>query len=178
MQNKNSLKDLILTGLFIAIGLTLPIVFHYFGGLGAIFLPMHIPVLLCGFICGWKYGLICGIITPLLSSVLTGMPPIFPIGASMSFELLTYGLLCGLLYKTLHKNIYVSLISAMLGGRIVSGIANTIFMGVAGKPYGFSIFITSAFIKSLPGIIIQIILIPLLIIALQKTGQLKTQTQR
>lgn len=173
MQNKNSLKNLILTALFIAVGIVLPMAFHLFGGAGQVFLPMHIPVLLCGFVCGWKYGLICGIITPFLSSIMTGMPPLFPTGTAMIFELATYGLLCGLLYKKLHLNVYVSLIVAMLGGRVISGIANAIFLGVAGKQYGFAMFLTSAFVKSVPGIIIQLVFIPLIIIALQKTGQLE-----
>lgn len=173
MQNKSNLKYLILTAMFIAVGVILPQAFHLFGGTGPVFLPMHIPVLLCGFIVGWKYGLICGIIVPLLSSLFTGMPVMFPVGIGMIFELATYGLLCGLLYKSLNKNIYVSLIGAMLGGRVVSGIVNAIVMGVASKPYGLSIFLTNAFVKAVPGIIIQIVLIPLLIIALEKAGQLE-----
>ncbi len=173
MQNRSYVKNLVLTALFIAVGLVLPSVFHMFGGAGPVFLPMHIPVLLCGFVCGWKYGLTCGIITPFLSSILTGMPPIFPVGAGMICELAAYGLLCGLLYRNLKQNVFVSLIGAMVGGRIVSGVANMIFMGIAGKPYGLSIFLTGAFVKAIPGIIIQIVLIPLLIVALEKAGQLE-----
>lgn len=173
MQNRINVRDLILTAMFIAVGLVLPQVFHLFGGLGTIFLPMHIPVLLCGFVCGWKYGMICGIITPFLSSIITGMPVMFPIGISMIFELLTYGLLCGLLYNNLKLNVYVSLISAMLAGRVISGFAKMILMGVAGKPYSLTVFLTEAFVTALPGIIIQIILIPLLIISLSKAEKLK-----
>lgn len=173
MRNKNYVKDLILTAFFIAMGIILPMAFHYFGGTGPVFLPMHIPVLLCGFVCGWKYGLIAGIITPLLSSILTGMPPIFPIGAGMVCELAVYGLLCGLLYKSFKRNVYLSLIISMIGGRMISGIANMIFFGIAGKPYGLSVFLTGAFVTSIPGIVIQIIFIPIIIIALKKAGQLK-----
>ncbi len=173
MQNKTYVKNLVLTAFFIAAGIILPMVFHLFGGTGPVFLPMHIPVLLCGFVCGWKYGLIAGIVTPIISSILTGMPPIFPIGAAMICELAAYGLLCGLLYRSLKQNIYVSLIGSMIGGRAVSGIANMIFFGIAGKPYGLSVFLTGAFVTSIPGIIIQIILIPILIIALEKAGQLE-----
>ena len=166
-------KKLVLSSLFVSFGVVLPMAFHMFNMGGSVFLPMHIPVLLCGFIVGWKYGLICGIITPLLSSLFTGMPVMFPIGIGMVFELATYGLLCGLLYKNLKTNIYVSLIGAMLGGRAVSGIVNAIVMGVASKPYGLSIFLTNSFVKAIPGIIIQIVLIQLLIIALEKAGQLE-----
>lgn len=159
------------TALCIALGLVLPVFFHMFGA-GPTFLPMHIPVLLCGFVFGWQYGAICGFIVPLLSSVLTGMPPIFPIAPAMMLELCTYGALTGFLYQKLrfnvYGNVYISLICAMIGGRIVSGAANAIFMGLANKPYGFAIFISGAFVKAIPGIIIQIVLIPILVLVLQK----------
>ena len=101
---------------------------------------MHIPVLLCGMLCGGAYGAAVGAIVPLLSSLLTGMPPIFPVAPAMMFELCAYGLLSGLFYHSLRRNVYLSLIGAMLGGRVVSGIANAVFMGMADKPYGFSAY--------------------------------------
>ena len=162
---KNSLKDLVLAALFLALGVLFPMIFHAFGA-GSTFLPMHIPVLLCGLIVGWRYGAAVGFIVPILSSFLTGMPPLFPTAVAMMFELCAYGLLTGLLYKK--TNIYVSLLGAMLGGRIVSGVANAILMGVAGNEYGFSAFISASFVTSLPGILIQIIFVPLVVIALQK----------
>ena len=102
---------------------------------------VHIPVLLCGFICGWPYGLIVGLIAPILRFLLFGMPPIFPTGIAMSFELAAYGMVCGILYKKLPKtipNIYFSLIGSMLAGRIVWGIAMGVIAGV-GKAPGFPI---------------------------------------
>lgn len=171
MQNK-SLKKIIISAFFLAIGLVLPSIFHMFGGAGKIFLPMHIPVILCGFICGWQYGLVCGIITPLLSSVLTGMPVLIPFGISMMFELGAYGMISGFLYNRFNKNILVSLVIAMIGGRVVSCIAKIIILGVANKPFAFSMFLTGAFVTALPGIIIQLVLIPILMMSLKKTGQL------
>lgn len=155
------------TALCMALGLILPILFHMLGA-GSTFLPMHIPVLLCGLLFGWQYGAVCGFIVPLLSALLTGMPPLFPTGTAMMFELCAYGILTGVFYQKLRWNIYPALICSMLGGRIVSGIANAIFMGVAGKAYGFAAFISGSFVTSLPGMIIQVVIIPVIILALEK----------
>ena len=168
IMNRNSTKQLIICALCIGLGLVLPSFFHMFGGTGAVMLPMHIPVLICGFICGWPYGIACGAILPLLSSVLTGMPPIFPIGLAMMFELATYGAVAGLLFKKL--DVYPSLVGAMLTGRVISGVANTILLGMAGRNYSLQVFLTASFITALPGIIVQLVVIPLLMIALVKAG--------
>lgn len=157
------------TALCIAFGILLPMLFHTIGA-GPVFLPMHIPVLLCGLMFGWPYGAICGLIVPLLSSILTGMPPVFPTAAAMMLELCAYGALTGVFYQKLRWNVYPALICAMIGGRIISGAANAVFMNMASKPYGFAVFISGSFIDALPGIIIQIILIPFLILALEKAN--------
>ena len=138
------------------------------------FLPMHIPILLCGFVCGWPYGLVVGFVTPLFRSAILGMPPMFPTAVSMAFELAAYGFLAGLLYKLLpKKNIYVlvSLVLSMLGGRIVLGIANLILYGASEKT--LNVFLIGAFTDAAPGIIIQLVLIPVLIIALVKANLIK-----
>lgn len=166
---KRSTKNLVFTALCIAIGLLLPSVFHLFGA-GSQLLPMHLPVLLCGFLCGVPYGAFCGLVTPLLSSLLTQMPPLFPTAPAMMLELCTYGALTGLFYQKLRRNVYPSLIAAMLGGRIVSGLANAAFMGMSGAAYGFEMFLTASFVTALPGILIQIVVLPLLVLALQKAG--------
>lgn len=162
-------KNLVLTAFCIALCIVLPMAFHAIGA-GATFLPMHIPVLLCGLLCGWPFGAACGLIGPLLSSLLTGMPPTFPTLPAMMLELCAYGVLTGLFYRKLRGNLYLSLIGAMLGGRAVSGIANAVLLGIAGKPYGFTVFLTSAFVTALPGIVIQLVAVPLLVAALQKAG--------
>lgn len=166
---KISVRDLVFTALCIALGVVLPQVLHFsvFGQqAGRILLPMHIPVLLCGFLCGWKYGGICGILVPVLSMLTTGMPPVFPVGIAMCVELCAYGLLAGLLYKKLNRDVYVALIGAMLGGRIVGGVATAILLGF--KDYGFSVFATSYFVTALPGIVVQLALIPMLVHVLAK----------
>ena len=156
------------TALCMALGLVLPILVHM-GGAGPALLPMHIPVLLCGLLFGWQYGAVCGFIVPPLSSLLTGMPPLFPTGAAMMLELCAYGILTGVFYRKLRWRIYPALIGAMLGGRVVSGAANAAFLGMAGRPYGFSAFLSGAFVTSLPGIVIQLAILPVVILALEKS---------
>ncbi|MDK2801376.1 MAG: hypothetical protein PWP27_2383 [Clostridiales bacterium] len=162
-------NNIVKAGLFLAFGLILPYAFHMTGMAGAVFLPMHIPVLLCGFILGEKYGVLIGFVTPFLNSVLTGMPPIYPIGISMALELATYGFVAGWLYRNRKINVWVSLIIAMLLGRFVSGVANYILLTFGGKSFVLQMFLVSAFIKSIWGIIIQLITIPLIIKAVEKT---------
>ena len=161
-------KDLVWAALFLAIGIVIPYVFHVTSLPGQIFLPMHIPVLLCGVILGKKYGLILGILLPFVNSVLLGMPAIFPTGVSMAFELATYGIVTGLLYKDKKYNIFISLIVAMVVGRIVSGVANYILLTVGGNVFVFTAFLTTTFIKAIPGIIIQLILIPVVLKAVER----------
>lgn len=168
-KNHETILRLTTAALCVALGLLLPSAFHVFGqAAGRTLLPMHLPVLLCGLLCGWRAGGVCGLVTPLLSSALTSMPPIYPTGAAMALELCAYGLLCGLFYQKLRWRLVPSLVLAMLGGRAVSGIANAVFMGMAGKPYGFEIFLSGAFVTAWPGILLQLVAVPLLVVALQK----------
>ncbi len=160
LKKEFNTKRLLITSMFIAIGIILPSIFHNFNMAGNIFLPMHIPILICAIICGEKYGGICGLVVPILSSFLTGMPPIFPVAIIMSLELGCYGLILGILLK--RRSIMVSLIVTLLIGRIVSCIANFVILGVVQNTFAFSAFIIGTFITALPGIIIQLILIPIL----------------
>ncbi|MEG0329655.1 MAG: ECF transporter S component [Longicatena sp.] len=163
----NNVKRLTLSAFFLALGLILPFTFHSIGPSGgAFFLPMHIPVLLCGFICGPSYGALVGVITPLLSSAITGMPVLMPTGIAMMLELMTYGFLSGLLIQK--KNVYVSLLFTMFVGRIVSGVANLVLLSYLGKAYTLAIFLSAAFVSALPGIILQILIIPLLLNVVKK----------
>jgi len=172
-MDTKQVKNLVAAGLCVGLGLALPSVFHIFGAVsGQVFLPMHIPALLCGFVAGPAYGLACGFVLPLLSSVLTGMPAIFPAAPAMALELAAYGFFTGFLYRRGLK-LYPSLLMAMVLGRVVSGLANAFFMGLAGNPYTLAIFMTGAFVKPIPGIIIQLIVVPLLVKALEKSGILR-----
>ena len=166
----NKTKKLVFAGLCVAIGVALPIAFHSIPNAGSIFLPMHIPVLLCGLICGPLYGLACGILAPLLSSLLTGMPPAAFL-PSMLCELAVYGLVSGLLVrfvktKSRVANIYISLLGAMLAGRLVAGALNALIFR-AGE-YSMQLWVAGSFVTALPGIAVQIVVIPLIVLALQK----------
>lgn len=160
----NKIKKIVLTGLFTAFGVLFPIIFHLVG-LGSAMLPIHIPVLLCGFVCGCFYGGICGVLSVIMSSFFTGMPPMYPQAVTMVFELFAYGFFSGLFIKTFKKDkivyIYIYLIIAMLIGRMFSAAASAALIGL--KEYTFTVFITSSFVKSLPGILMQLILIPVLV---------------
>ncbi|MEG0133883.1 MAG: ECF transporter S component [Clostridium sp.] len=166
-MKKSTTINMVISALFIAIGILLPQMFHSLGMSGTIFLPMHIPVLLCGLICGWRYGALVGIIIPLFSSVLTGMPPIYPVGVSMAFELAAYGAASGILSKK--TNTMVALLVSMALGRIVSGLATLILLSLSGKVFALQAFLTGAFVTALPGIILQIILIPIIMLGLKKS---------
>lgn len=166
------LRKIVFTALCIAIGLVLvqavkliPVPYP-----GAILLPMHIPVLLCGFLCGWRYGALSGVMLPLLGFIFTGMPHIFPTGLSMMFELATYGSLTAILYHVTKGKIFLSLIGAMLGGRVVYGIVQIMLFSFADNAFGWSLFMSGAFITALPGIIVQLILIPPIVLSLQKAN--------
>ena len=170
-----SVRKLTSSGVCLALCMLLPFLTGQVPQFGAALSPMHIPVLLCGFIAGPFYAAIVGFIAPLLRFMLFGMPPLMPIGAAMCFELAVYGLVSGLLYRALPKNIgsiYVSLIGAMLLGRIVWGIARWTISGVTGIPFTFELFMAGAFINAIPGIILHIVLIPVIVMALKKADLL------
>jgi len=163
-------RKLTYSAILLVIAIVLPFLTGQIPEIGQALLPMHIPILLCGFICGWRNGLIIGIIAPILRSVLFGMPPMFPIALSMSIELGMYGLIAGLFYSMLPKNntsIYTSLIVAMLFGRMAWGMSMMLMMSMTGGTFTFGAFITAAFVSSIPGIILQLILIPIIVISLK-----------
>jgi len=165
-----STKRMILASLCVALGVVLPFAFHSIANAGSIFLPMHIPVLLCGLICGWPYGLACGVLAPLLSSLIVGMPSMAYL-PSMLCELAVYGFASGLLMRwvktgKLLADLYLSLAGAMLLGRLVFGLLNALLFR-AGE-YSVAMWTTAAFVTALPGIVIQLAVIPVLVLALKK----------
>lgn len=170
-MKKSTTKKVVYAGVLIALGLLLPFLTGQIPSIGSKMLPMHIPVLLAGFICGWPYGLIIGFILPLFRSVIFGMPPMFPTAVAMAFELAAYGAVTGILYKILPKkniSVYISLIVAMICGRIVWGTVSLVLYGLSGSAFTWKIFMTGAFVNAVPGIIVQIIIIPVIVIALKK----------
>ena len=167
----NRTKKLVLAAMFLALALVLPFLTGQIPEIGSMLCPMHIPVLLCGFFCGWQWGLAVGLVAPLLRSVIFGMPPMFPTAVCMAAELATYGVVSALLYKALPKkkiHVYTSLIGAMIAGRLVWGLARLLCTGLDVSQFGLSAFWAGAVTTAIPGIILQIVLIPILVIALKK----------
>ncbi len=165
-----TVKKAIITAVCAALCVVLPTAFHAVPNAGSIFLPMHIPVLLAGLICGWSYGLICGLIGPLLSTLFTGMPPMAYL-PSMLIELAVYGAATGLLMSLVHTreiytDLYISLIGGMLIGRIVAGLSRALIF--AGGSYSMAAWATSYFATALPGIVIQLVLLPSIVFALER----------
>lgn len=172
-MKKNEIKNITLSAMFLGLGLVLPLLTGQIQVIGRMLLPMHIPVLLCGLICGWQYGLTIGFILPLMRSVIFSMPPMYPTAVAMAFELATYGFVVGFLFANAKwqciKSLYRCLLTAMLLGRAVSGLANLILLGIKGNSYTLSAFIAGHFTTAVPGIILQLILIPSIMLLLNKT---------
>ena len=172
MYRNSKINQLVMAAMFLAIALVLPFLTGQIQQIGSMLCPMHIPVLLCGFFCGGWWGMLVGAIAPFLRSVIFGMPPLFPTAVCMAFELATYGLVAGFLYRKLSKskwNVYVALIGAMLVGRIVWGIAMFSCMGFDIDKFGWSAFVAGAVTNAIPGIVVQILIIPLLVLTLEKS---------
>ncbi|MFR1050514.1 MAG: ECF transporter S component [Oscillospiraceae bacterium] len=175
-MKRSSTRRLVMAALCVALGVVLPMAFHSVPRGGSIFLPMHIPVLLCGLSCGWPYGLACGVLAPLCSSLITGMPPAAYL-PSMLCELAAYGLISGLLARFLHTgrrsvDLYLQLIGAMLIGRVVYGVMNALVFS-AGE-YSMAVFLSGAFVTALPGIVIQLVVLPPLVLLLEKARLLES----
>ncbi len=174
---KKNIKNITLSAMFLAIGIVLPLLTGHIQQFGNMLLPMHIPVFLCGLICGGQYGAVVGLILPFLHSVLFGMPPLYPTAIAMAAELLTYGLVAGLLYSRSRWQcviaLYRCLLIAMLAGRIVWGLMEVILLGIGGSAFTWEAFAAGALLNAIPGIILQLILIPAIMVALNRTGLVK-----
>lgn len=163
-MNKTNVQKLIISAMFLALGMVLPFLTGQIKEVGDTLLPMHIPVMLCGLVCGYKYGFVVGLLLPFLRATTVGMPPVYPNAVWMSAELATYGLVIGILYSSFHKKqiwwLYCCLIISMISGRMVWGVAKTILLGMAGKAFTIQAFIVGGIIDAFPGIILQLVLVP------------------
>ena len=166
---REALRKMVLSAMFIAIGLILPFFTGQLPQIGSMLLPMHIPV-----VCGWYYGAAVGLILPVTRFLLFGMPPLYPTALSMSIELCVYGLTIGLIYGLFRKQslmrVYVAMIPAMLLGRLAWGGAQVALLGVQDMPFTWEAFLAGAFINAIPGIILQFLLIPSIMAILHYTG--------
>lgn len=157
--------------MLLAMAYVLPFLTANIPEVGQMLCPMHIPVLLAGFVCGPLWGVIVGVTAPLLRSLIITMPPLYPAAVGMAFELAVYGLMTGILYRVFPKKvpyIYASLFISMIAGRIVWGFARYIMAGISGSEFGLAMFWSGAVTTAIPGIIVQIVLIPALVFALNK----------
>ena len=178
MKSHSTVLKMVLAALFLAMAYVMPFLTGQIPEVGAMLCPLHIPVLLCGFICGWPWGLIVGFTAPLLRALTLGMPPLFPTAVAMAFELCAYGAATGILHKLLPRKkpfIYVSLIGAMIIGRLVWGISMFVCLSVTGGSFTLAAFIAGAFTNAIPGIIVQLVLIPVLVMLLDNPKVLKLE---
>ncbi|MBQ7761519.1 MAG: ECF transporter S component [Clostridia bacterium] len=179
-MKRKDIKNLVLAGLFLALGMVLPLLTGQIKEIGDSLLPMHLAVMLCGLICGYRYGLVVGATLPFLRSLIFGMPPLYPNAVWMAIELATYGLVIGLLYIKARKKhigyLYLSLVISMIAGRVAWGIAKAILLGVAGQSITLYALFMSGVVDAIPGIILQLVLIPLIMHLINKrrvTGEEK-----
>lgn len=171
MKRSTSVMKLTYSAICLALCMVLPFLTGHIPQIGKMLSPMHIPVFLCGFLCGWPWGLAVGFIAPLLRGAVFGMPALLPGGVAMAFELATYGFLSGLLYRLFPRKlpfIYATLLISMICGRVVWGIARLVIAGVAGNQFTFSMFIAGSLTNAIPGIILQLLLIPVIVAAMER----------
>ena len=174
MKTRNEIINITLSAMFLALAFVMPFLTGQIPQIGSMLCPMHIPVLLCGFFCGAPWGLLVGFAAPILRSFVLGMPAMFPTAFCMAFELAAYGFAAGYLHNKLPKkkgNVYISLLSAMVIGRLIWGAAMFCCMGFDASKFGIAAFLGGAFLNAMPGIILQVILIPILVITLEKAVQ-------
>ena len=167
---------MVLAALFLALAYVTPFLTGQIPEIGAMLCPMHLPVLLCGFVCGPVWGLAIGAVAPVFRSLTLGMPPMFPGAVCMSFELAAYGAVAGCMHKLLPRKkpfIYCSLLTAMVAGRLIWGAAMFIFVGASGGAFTLSAFLAGAFTNAVPGILVQIVLVPVLVMLLDNPKILK-----
>lgn len=165
------IRNMILAAMMLALSWLMPFLAALNPTIAKIISPMHIPIFLCGFLCDLPWSPIVGFAAPLLRSLTTGMPALYPNALAMSFELATYGLVTTLLVRVLPDrplSVYLSLIGAMIAGRLVWGIVSLVLYGLGGTPFTFQMFLAGAFINAAPGITVHIVVIPAVILALRR----------
>ncbi len=170
---RSNVKKLTLTAMFLALGMILPFFFGQIPQIGSMLLPMHIPAFLCAFICGWRYGVPMSVMLPLIRSLLFSRPNLYPEAIAIAFEMATYALVAGFLYSHSKwhclRSLYRSMIAAMLAGRAVRGIVQLALLGFTGKAFPFSAFLSGVIVTGIPGIILQLIIIPAIMVMCHKT---------
>lgn len=174
MQKKTPLYRMIVVAVLLALGMVLPFLTGQIPAIGQAISPLHIPAFIAGLTCGWGWGMALGLVLPILRSFVFGMPPLVAVAAPMAFELAAYAGVCGALYPWLQGRMkrlpamLAALVIAMVAGRIVGGAAKAIVMGITGSSFTFSMFISSYFVTTAPGALIHLIVVPVVVLALEK----------
>lgn len=169
MKKQNRLRKIVLAAFFLALAYVMPFLTGQIPEVGSMLCPLHIPVLICGFVCGGWWGMAIGFTAPLFRSLTLSMPPLFPTATAMAFELAAYGALAGVMHKVLPRKkayIYLSLVISMIAGRLVWGVAMYVCMGLSGGGFTFAAFLAGAFTNAIPGIILQLVVIPPVVMVL------------
>ena len=167
----HKVNKLVYASLFLALALALPFLTGQIPQIGIMLTPMHFPVLLCGYLCGWQWGMVVGFAAPLLRSVLFGMPVMYPMTVCMALEPATYAAVSGMLYQSLPQKrcfLYVSLAVAMISGRLVWGWTRFLCAGLDTDAFGLSAFWAGAVGMSIPGILLQLVIVPVLVTVAEK----------
>ena len=176
LTRKRPVYNLVLAAMFLALGIILPFFTGQIPQIGNMLLPMHLPVFLCGLICGWPYGLAVGLVLPLLRHLLFAMPPLIS-AVPMAFELAAYGGIVGFLYGRSRWQcviaLYRSLLVAMVVGRVVWAAVRMVMIGVVQVPFSLEIVLAEGFVQAIPGIILQLVVIPVVMVALDRTGMVR-----
>lgn len=175
-MKKNTTYYLTTAAVLLAIAVLLPMLFHAFGA-GNQFLPMHIPALLAGFALPLPYAVLCGALMPVLSSLLTGMPAVFPMMPLMAVELAVYALCASIFYRKLRWNVYVALLLAMICGRLAAGFMSFLLASLFSAQFaaiGFA-YIGQIIVTGVIGIVIQVVVLPPLVLLLQKAKLIRPE---
>ena len=177
MKRKSTLRNMVLTAMFIACALMLPLLTANIDNYGKMLCPMHIPVMICGAVCGWQWGMAAGFISPLLRSLMFTAPAVYPTAVAMAFELAAYGAVIAIMLKFLSgkaeklASVYISLVTAMIVGRLVLALANFTLLGLADTPYSWDLFVSSAVVTAVPAIVLQFAVVPPIVYALGGYGR-------
>ena len=179
---KSSTYRLVVASLCLAAGLVLPFLTGQIPLIGNMLLPMHIPVFVCAFCCKKTYGALVGLVLPLLRSFLFTKPELFPDAIGMAAELCVYGFVAAWIFEVLHRRkvwaIYASMIPAMIAGRVAWGVTKSMLFLLVSKMFTWELFVAGALINAVPGLILQLIVVPVLVMLLMNEERFRSGYRR